>query len=246
MLRALRDGAGFFAWSEGHLFSALPPLLSGIRFHLQSYADSKADARGEYAINHLDVYRALNAFTGAFDHAYSAATRKSAALRWADKTPDAALLLAVPLLARIYPNGRFIFLHRHPLKLIRSRLKKFPTSPIESGINAWAATMEIWRELKPLLPASAYIEIAQEQMLSSPASVVDQLRHPLGLTDREVAGMVDYLQRERPEATSSGEDADVFLEDFDWPGVIKAWFITMCQPAAKAYGYRTQRSEALL
>src|SRR5947207_7086808 len=31
LLRALRDGAGLFAWDEGHLFSSLPIMLAGIR-----------------------------------------------------------------------------------------------------------------------------------------------------------------------------------------------------------------------
>src|SRR5438067_12035666 len=149
MLRAFRDGAGFFAWSEGHLFSAVPPLLTGLRFHLEQYRQRAAHAERQYAIDHLDIYRVLNAMVSAFDATYATA---AGGRRWADKTPDAAVLLAVPLLAHVYPNGRFVFMHRHPIKLILSRLKKFPTSPIECGINAWAATMHLWRELKSFLP----------------------------------------------------------------------------------------------
>src|SRR5438094_175206 len=41
LLRALRDGAGLFAWDEGHLFSSLPVMLAGIRGGWEQYAASK-------------------------------------------------------------------------------------------------------------------------------------------------------------------------------------------------------------
>ena len=243
MLRALTEGGGLFAWPEGHLFSALPPLLSGVRLHLEDYKKKRGNPNGDFALDHFDVYRSLNALVRSFDAQYAEATAAAGKTRWADKTPDVMAMIALPLLARVYPNARFVFMHRHPIKLMLSRQKKFPTSPIESGITAWASTMAAWRELKKVIDRSTWVEIAQADLATRSGDVVASLREPLALDDNQCAAMAAYLHRERPESTGSvRDDAEVYLGDVEWPADIKDWFRRMCGAAAAEYGYRLDRA----
>jgi hypothetical protein len=246
MLRALTEGGGgFFAWAEGHLFSALPPLLSGVRIHLEDYKKKRGNRNGDFALDHFDVYRSLNALVRSFDAQYADATAAANKTRWADKTPDVMAMIALPLLARVYPKARFLFMHRHPIKLMLSRQKKFPTSPIESGITAWASTMAAWRELKKVLEPGTWVEIAQADLATRSGDAVARLREPLGLNDDQCAAMAAYLHRERPESTGSvRDDAEVYLDDVEWPAEIKDWFRRMCGAAAGEYGYRLDRAAA--
>ena len=235
MLRGLRDGAGLFAWDEGHLFPMLPSVLSAVMKAAAQYARDEARPPMSWAIDHFEPYRVLNDIVCSHDAIYAHAAGDK---RWADKTPNVASLVAVPLLDRIYPGARFVFMHRHPVSLLRSRLRKFPRLSLETGIIGWAATMTGWGELKRLIDPSKRIEVPQAQLTSRAAAIADALE----LTTQQRDAFAAYVSLERPEATSAGQ-AEATLDDVDWPDDVKQWTADLCGSLSRGYGYSLRRTE---
>ena len=136
MCGALRVGAGFFGWSEGHLFS---PMLALLRVLKETWDAARNDPMGcphsETALGHADGYSFLNAIVRDCDRLYATWTEHSGTTRWVDKTPDLAMLLAAPLLQHVYPRSRMVLMHRHPIKFVLSVLRKFPAMSLEHAVK---------------------------------------------------------------------------------------------------------------
>jgi hypothetical protein len=64
MANALRQGAGIFGWSEGHLFPPLDDLLVGLKKTWDDagrYIYAPGFPRDDYAVGQFDVHVALSA-----------------------------------------------------------------------------------------------------------------------------------------------------------------------------------------
>jgi len=243
MLRGLRDGGGgFFAWDEGHLLGALPALFGSIRSAWDQRAATIPRPPGAFAVDHLDLARLLRGVVQTFHDTYADAARRAGRPRWADKTPSAEAVAAAPLLAQLYPRGRFIFMHRHPLKVFLSRMRKFPNFRVAAGAINYALIGRLWWEAKSVLPAEQFIELAQADLSLRPDVVAATLARALDLDDRQASAMADYFRTARPESTGSSDDAaEVFLEDLDWPADDQQFVREVCAEPAAAWGYSLSR-----
>jgi hypothetical protein len=242
MLRALRDAANFFAWDEGHLLSALPTLLAGLRSGWLHRAATIPHPAGRFAFDFLDLPQLNRAVVQVFDETYRRATRQAHRARWADKTPSAEGVIAVPLLAGLYPQARFVYMHRHPVKLLLSRMRKVPHFQLPMGCVNYALITRLWLEVREVLPRQRYIEVAQADLALRPDAVAQALAPVLELTGAEAAGVADYFRRERPESTGSCDDAgELFLEDLDWSEQDKRFVLETCEAPASAFGYALRR-----
>lgn len=107
---------------------------------------------------------------------------------WIDKTPDVAQVRAVPVINKLWPDARYIYLYRPPEAAVRSSLAVWSTRM--EGREAptaerWAICQRAWRSARAEL-GDRYREIYQPDMLSDPAGVARTLQPLLGLRDGEV------------------------------------------------------------
>jgi glycosyltransferase involved in cell wall biosynthesis len=248
MVNALRVGAGYFGWNEGYLFSLLPPLLGAVTTRWQQLLDLHrvASTRTEYyAIGQVDVYAILDTVVRQFHQVYEQGIATSGAGRWVDKTPNVDQLLALPLVSHLYPQARFIFMHRHPLKFLLSWMRKFPETPVEAGVLSWELSHHLWQRYRPGLPRGTYIEVHQEHLALCTVDVVAQLTALLDLNEAQAQSVRAYLAQQRPERTDSINDADdLVLEDLDWPTDLKEKIRAACTPLAEPLGYQISRHRA--
>jgi thioesterase domain-containing protein len=241
---ALRVGAGFFGWSEGHLFPALLGLLRAFQETWDAACEPGMGATpSETALGHADGYAFLNEIVRGCDRLYGTWTEQSGASRWVDKTPDSAMMLAAPLLQHIYPQSRIVLTHRHPIKFVLSVLRKFPMIALEKAIAAWSECGRTWHEVRQQLDPDRYLELSQASLSLQTDQTVGRLSRFLGLTSEQAAGVGAYLRRERPEGTGSSEDRlDLFLEDMTWPEEVKDRCLEAWEELASGWGYRLTRS----
>src|SRR5262245_4648025 len=118
MTLALLKGAQLPGFTEGHLFNLLEELLRSLveswQRQLQRMASADFIAAPTNAIGNYDIYSGVNRVVASFHEVYHSRFQSTV---WVDKTTDAKGLRTVPLLHRIYPRARFVFMHRHPIKV---------------------------------------------------------------------------------------------------------------------------------
>jgi hypothetical protein len=246
MGKALRTGADLFGWDEGHVFPRLPFLLSAnVKAWEEQLQFNKQEQNESCALGNFDIYQVLNQVIRAYDQFYAEAAARAGKTRWVDKTPTVEALLAVPLLNHLYPKARFVFMHRHPVKRVLSRLRRPDSLPgsVEATTMNWLIAMNTWTEVKHVLRPDSYLEVRQPDLSLRSSEVASDVGRLLDLADAQVEGLRDYWATERPEATQSSADAeDVCLEDVDWPEAVKGWVHQVLDPTAQVWGYRLTRA----
>jgi len=238
LANALRAGGNFFGWSEGHLFAALPLLLAGMATAWHEVLSFDLPDREFYAIERLDINSILNGVVVGFNRVYADAAAASGGRRWLDKTPNVRSILAVPLLRHIYPDARYVFMHRHPLKQIMSFVRKFPGQPMEFAALLWCLGMKAWSSVRDCLAPDSFLELRQPDLSLQTPMVGEKLARLLELTREQTAAVQEILQRDRPQHTGSSDDAaEIYLDDLDWPDVLKCWLRHVAADTAQAWGY---------
>ena len=89
--------------------------------------------------------------------------RESRGQRWFDKTPQNVYGLL--LLSGMYPEAKFIHIHRHPFNVVASLKlgKVMPVHTTLAAINAWLEPVTIVREYKSAWP-DRLLEVAYEDL----------------------------------------------------------------------------------
>ena len=242
---ALRSQPNLFGWGEGHVFSTLFPMLVLFQQRWQSFLASLSDGdRSINAAGHLDIYQLLNAVLRTVDETYAAWCSEKGAVRWVDKTPTVHGVLAAGLLRHVYPRSRFVFMVRHPVTNIISRVRKFNQSTLTTAINSWFTVATSWLKVRQTLESGSFLELRQEDLTPHADEVAQKLADFLDLAPSEAEGVANYLRRERPELTGNSVDSDeIRLEDLDWPEDVKRTCRELCEIPATAFGYRLNRQE---
>ena len=245
MAGALRVGAGYFGWGEGHAFAMLPSLLYAVKkiYDFFYIVYDQASPSGFCAFHQLDVYALLHQIAAFYNGIYATAAANNGARRWLDKTPDIEGLRVVPLLGRLYPRGKFIYLHRHPVKFALSHMRKFPWDSAERVIMKWVMSMQTWEAVRKGLTTGTFAEICQADLALQTTKVASTLRELLRLTAEEAKEVELFLRTERPECTSSDADStELYLEDTNWPAIVKTWCEETWTATALRWGYRLKRA----
>jgi hypothetical protein len=168
---------------------------------------------------------AIQAARSAYFHMHGSAS-------FLDKTPGVPMIAAATFLLECFPDSRFIFLRRHPVANIRSRLVKFG-GHFEEHCRDWAAAMNEWLRVRTKLPH--YVEIQQEEMLEAPERVArliaDYVRVPQA-ADR----ICESLKTDRLEQTGAGAGKTDRLQA-GWTAEQVSAFDRICGPAMRAFGY---------
>lgn len=242
MRMALQEGAGLPGYRcEEQLLNMFPELLASLVSKWSEYEEQAEVHQRETlkkSLMRYDILQALNAVAFTFDHALS-----DGHSRWVSKTANPETILALPLWKHVYPSAKIVFMNRHPIKVALSRQRKFPNVPLENAFQSWLRAMEAWESVKADLCEDDYLEIRQADLGQRTEEVARALASLLQLNEAQRAGIMQYLQTNRPESTNSSPDAsEICLEDVGWPQESKAMASRLCGDMAVRWGYRMSRT----
>ncbi len=95
-------------------------------------------------------------------------------------------------LLKLWPNAKFIFLHRDGRDVARSCIQMGWDGNVYTGVSRWIIAEEAWDNLKNSLPDDRYTETSYEKLISDPPAVLAQLADFIGPGYDE--RMLDYDQ----------------------------------------------------
>lgn len=86
-------------------------------------------------------------------------------------------LLQLTEICAVFPDARFVFLHRNPFDVAESMVRAFagrpwaPTTP-QAALAKWVAWNELWISLRERLPADRRVEVQYETLVLEPRRVL--------------------------------------------------------------------------
>ncbi len=137
-----------------------------------------------------------------------------------DKTPYN--MMSINLIARAFPNGRYVFITRHPYDVCVSYVKMGRYSNLELAAHRWMISHQNWLRVEKKFPQLKRWLVRYEDLVRNPNGCMSKLQHQLGLQTRSVAlsddvfwgdiGVYDHVQGVQSEVTdqSIGKGARVF------------------------------------
>jgi hypothetical protein len=235
MGRALRRTGRYEGHGEGHLISLLPTLLAATSAHY--LRDVQRAASGRFTMLASVPEQVIQDGLQAMFAAIARAEFPTA--NWMDKTPGVEMVRAAPILRRVWPAARFIFMKRRGIDNIESRRRKFPDVPFEEHCRAWAQTMLAWMEIRAGL-SDVSLEVEQRDVAQHPQRVVNGLKRLLGLKPEEAAQMLQAFRTDRPQQTDASFTTEQDASELDWDATQTEQFWSICGTAMEAFGYRAE------
>lgn len=179
---------------------------------------------------------------------YAAHERKP---RWGDKTPQ--YVACVPLLAALFPDARFLHIHRDPRDVVPSWVAApFGPSNCYVAASEWSRLVTTGRDSGTRLEAGRYLEVSYEELVRHPHVVLPAICGFLGetfspamLRPKPYSGrMPEYRLWRPPGRKSTQRLADDRVE----PSRAAAWrtglsphvraiIESAAQPGMAAFGY---------
>ena len=91
--------------------------------------------------------------------------------RWFDKTPQNAY--GILMLSAMYPEAKFIHIHRNPLNVVASLLEGavMPEHGFNAAINSWLESIMIMHQYKTLAP-DRVLELSYEDLTAAPQKYI--------------------------------------------------------------------------
>lgn len=157
---------------------------------------------------------------------------------WFDKSGNADMIRAIPTLRRLWPESIFIFAKRRAIENVVSRLKKFPAHDFDYHCIDWAKNMACWRDIRAKLPADAYLEVDQQDLIRSTEEIASKIGRFLGLPDEQMIRIVKTFTSFRPQETTKGSAAMTYsIDSLGWPAAQMEIFRKHCGAEMREYGY---------
>jgi hypothetical protein len=205
MAQALFRNTRFVGHGEGHLLDMAPHLMQVVEKHYRERAGERRPGintmiaavepeRVQAAIAQGLIALMREVFPGGY---------------WLDKTPGASMIQAVPMLLRIWPEARFVFMRRRAIENLASRGRKFPKEGFDNACRRWADCLAAWEQVRGGLGGRA-VEVDWLLMAREPARVAEAVGRLLDLDPDEQRRFRQALQVDLPERTS-----DRFAEVLD-------------------------------
>jgi hypothetical protein len=98
--------------------------------------------------------------------------------------------------------------------------------------------MNTWRKIRADLPADAFIEIDQQEMIHRPEYTASALSRFLEVPSQNSDEMARVFRTHRPQETADGTAAHVIsLDSAGWNDIQKATFVRFCKEEMEAFGY---------
>jgi hypothetical protein len=159
---------------------------------------------------------------------------------WFDKSGNHEMILAIPILRRLWPECVFIFAKRRAIENVVSRVKKFPRRSFEYHCQDWAKNMAAWREIRAGLPANNYIEVDQQDLIRNTDAISAKLSTFLALDTAQVGILARVFKSRRPQETAKGSAMQTYsLDSLGWSDAELEMFKVHCGAEMEAYGYGT-------
>jgi len=157
---------------------------------------------------------------------------------WIDKTPGPKGMSVIPLISKVFPRAKFIFLHRHPLAIIKSSQKKFQNMHFSAIMDQWAWCMTEWSKVKKDLPDSMRLDVPYSLIAERDAVFFEQLGEFLGLNTEKTRSLLETFKTSSVEKTrSSDADWDITLDDMSFSDEDKALFVERYSDLAAKWQY---------
>ncbi len=229
---ALINGAGIDGYLEGHFL----PLALSLVAETERYYHWKRGLlnNDRIMIAHVPMAGLRSDLLQMFKRHAEGLARSE---RWLDKSPDARMIRAAPLMREIWPDAQFVFAKRRGIENVASRVRKFPHVDFEAHCRLWGESMEAWSEVRDRL-ADCSIEVEQREIALDPDRTAARLAGFLGLNDAERSGVARVFKRRRPEQTGGVESSRAAaLGSVGWSEEQIAAFRRHCNGAMSAFGY---------
>jgi len=225
--------AGYNGFREGSFMSMITPIQETIDRHFSIYAyDSQV------LVSHANADSLKWRVAEILAETQSALNQHP----WFDKTCNPVMILAIPVLRRLWPDSAFVFAKRRGIENILSRLAKFPYHTFEFHCTDWARNMSAWRSVRSGIPADSFIEVEQQEILLEPGKVARDLVRLLGLRQEYQAPLETALQATRAQETAPGTSGRRFtLGTTGWSQEMITIFLQECAEEMAAYGYTTDQ-----
>ncbi len=149
---------------------------------------------------------------------------------WMDKTPGPEMIGVLPFLHNFLPEAKTIYVIRHGVDNINSRLRKFPNVSFEKHCREWVACDQEWKKVKPNLANGSFMELRIDQ---------NEL-----LTGDQVSDIVRFLRPDFAMDTYPTNKEIVRLEktynpadEFSWSDDEKQKFVEICGSTMAEYSF---------
>jgi hypothetical protein len=230
--QALVRTTDYVGHAEGHLLELIQPMLRLVTSHYNERGDEWR-FRQNTMIAQVPISYLEDGVRHVFVELGRALFPKG---RWLDKTPRPAMIVAAPLLRRVWPEARFIFMKRRGIENIISRMTKFPTVSFEDHCHDWARTMESWMTVRDSLKGVA-IEIDQLFLATRPEDAARGVADLLGLLPAELSGLAQDLRLDHPERTAEHFGSVTTFNLSPWSAEQRDAFMRICGRTMDFYGY---------
>lgn len=229
---AIRSGGEIEGYLEGHFL----PLILFFMQDIERYYFSKRNLLNDprHMIADVNQTEIENEIINIFRHKCKAlATDKV----WLDKSPDSAMIKAVPYILRIWSQSRFIFAKRRGIENLISRLKKFPHVPFEKHCIMWKDCMESWLIVKDQLKDCS-IEIEQRDIALHPSDTAQKIGTFLNLEQTKINKIAHIFKTQRPQYTGGQENIEpISIDQTGWTKEQIKIFRKHCTEVSKKFGY---------
>jgi hypothetical protein len=157
---------------------------------------------------------------------------------WFDKTGNPEMILAIPILLKLWPSAVFVFAKRRGIENVLSRMVKFPQHSFEYHCTNWAQNMASWRVIREEIAAESCIEVEQRSMVRHPEDVARELCTFLGVSETNWPAVSKAMATNRPQETTKGSAYRTSsLAASAWTKEQIETFLKHCETEMKAYGY---------
>lgn len=228
---AIRSAMKIPFYAEGHFLPLTNHVVSAIDNYYEKNSNAIDDKHN--AISHIKRDELTNEVQSVFYNIYNSLYPSNT---WLDKTPGLQMIQAVPIIAKIWPNAKFIFAKRRGIENINSRLKKFPHLPFKSQCILWSSCMKSWLEVRNSVVNSS-IEIEQKDIEKNPKMISKRIGDFLNLGEESMDFIYDVFTSKRPESTSASTSVDIALNDIGWTAEQIKIYRDYCSDISKKYGY---------
>ena len=174
-----------------------------------------------------------------FDVLKSFSESKATGPLWFDKSGNADMIRAIPVLRQLWPECVFIFAKRRAIENVVSRVKKFPGHNFQYHCSDWSQNMSAWREMREQIPKECYLEVDQQDLIRDTEVISTKIAEFLGLPPKLAVRLVKTFTSFRPQETDKGSAAKTYsLDGLGWSDEQIAIFRQHCGPEMTSYGYK--------
>ncbi len=152
-----------------------------------------------------------------------------------EKTPGPRGVTAMPIMLRLWPDAKLIFVKRRGIENVMSSCRKFTAPPFQWHCQNWAESMAGWTSLNP--PPQQSIEVEQLFMARHPVETARALGEFLQLTDAQVEELAASFAGPRPQSTAGAEGDIISLDETEWDEEQRQRFLEVCSEQMSSYGY---------